>query len=156
MECKENQWKLFPHGYVIVYREVFSLLSTNYDIIVQDICKGAPILSSLGKNSQWPHIESISFANIAQVKRGLFYRINYYGYDVDDAFAHALHHLLESYKHHRGGDHSIDMFCYVSLDTSSLEEKLTCDAGVLTTGSGPKEQFACEMDMGFLIPKPQL
>ncbi len=140
MNNKENQWRLFPHGFVVIGKAWIPLkiIPDNYDIMLKEMGSDTPIFYTVKYPDSFPVVESLSFSDAIQITKGIRYCISYYGYDIANCLAHVLNHLKNIHKFHTNGIYTVDLLVPMLLDTNAVQmavqeffnveitEQLTC------------------------------
>ncbi len=126
MNAKDNQWQLFPCGYITIGTSwmPFKLMPENHELILKDMVHGVPIVYTKDRHNSFPIVKSLSVPDAAQVKKGLRYVISYYGYDIEDCVSHAYMHLKAANKLNTGDTYTVCLQFPIQLDYHKVQSVL--------------------------------
>ena len=130
LECKDNQWKLFPHGRLIVSWEPYRLTTTNLQRLVKTCIDVTFVSRDHGSSEEGSQVAAASFGRAFQVQNGLRYDVEFYGRRVDEAAAHVYHQLKTCWDYYTYGTICLELFTPLTLDTQKLRHILETDFGL--------------------------
>ena len=85
---RDHQWKLFPHGYIMMNWVPYRVMTSNFKLIRRN--SDAMFASFCGHSSE---AMSASMAESYQAKIGLLWVLDYYGGSYEDLVLHVKEHL---------------------------------------------------------------
>ena len=118
----DTQWKLFPHGFVIINSVPYKVMPGNFPLIKKN---STAVFASYMDTPRGLEVTSASFAECYQISIGLVYHMDYYGQCYNDLCCHLENHLTVARDYHTSKALFINVYFPAVMDVEEVHKRLT-------------------------------